>query len=167
MSLRAESGIGSGQFQMCGPPRWSHAPWSRMPSPEEMQKTFQKWMDWIAALLNDRAPIASGKWSQPFLLRAINANFRVGDGRSAKALAQFAANKSADTAMRVEALEQLSHWGAPPARDAAHRPVPEAVAHADHVGMNAAGDAGLGLRRAVLVLHVDDIAVADAQRRGA
>jgi quinoprotein glucose dehydrogenase len=78
---------------------------------------INKAMPQVAALLNANVPVASGKWSQPFLLRAINANFRTGDARSAKTLAQFAMNTSADTAMRVEALEQLSHWGNPPARD--------------------------------------------------
>ncbi|MBI3879938.1 MAG: HEAT repeat domain-containing protein, partial [Verrucomicrobia bacterium] len=82
----------------------------------------------LGALLNANAPAASGKWSEFFFLRAINANFRGGDARGAEALAKFAAANSAPAEMRVEALGQLGQWAKPPRRDrvvGVFRPLPE------------------------------------------
>ena len=53
---------------------------------------------------------------KPLVLRILNANFRVGDAESAKRLAHFAANEG-DEALRLLALEMLSRWATPPARD--------------------------------------------------
>ena len=53
---------------------------------------------------------------KPLVLRILNANFRVGDAESAKRLAQFASGEG-DEALRLLALEMLSKWATPPARD--------------------------------------------------
>ncbi|MBI5773827.1 MAG: HEAT repeat domain-containing protein [Verrucomicrobia bacterium] len=85
-------------------------------------------MPQMAELLNAGAPAAASKWAQPFHLRAINANFRTGDAKSAKALVQFASTQTAPEEMRVEALAQLALWSAPPARDRVlgiYRPLPK------------------------------------------
>ena len=51
------------------------------------------------------------------MLRAINAEFRLGTEKNATALAQFAGRADVPEKLRVEALAQLSFWGAPPPRD--------------------------------------------------
>ncbi|MBC7365891.1 MAG: HEAT repeat domain-containing protein [Undibacterium sp.] len=51
------------------------------------------------------------------MLRAINANFRLGTPAHAAALATYAARKDAPAALRAEALTQLALWPAPPQRD--------------------------------------------------
>ena len=78
---------------------------------------INKAMPQMAALLNADTAVASSKWSQPFHLRAINANFRVGASKNAEAVATFAATGTAPEDMRVEALVQLAQWPTPPARD--------------------------------------------------
>lgn len=60
------------------------------------------------------------------LRRALNANFRLGGADHAKALVQFAANKTSPELLRVEALEMLADWATPPLRDkivGLHRPL--------------------------------------------
>ena len=59
------------------------------------------------------APIADGA----VLIRAINANFRLGRPENAAALATFAADPARAADLRAEALAQLALWSAPPARD--------------------------------------------------
>ncbi|HWA84738.1 MAG TPA: HEAT repeat domain-containing protein [Opitutus sp.] len=54
---------------------------------------------------------------EPVMLRAINANFRLGGADNATALANYAARGDAPEALRAEALTQLSLWPKPPARD--------------------------------------------------
>lgn len=54
---------------------------------------------------------------EPFTLRALNANFRVGTPAGATALAEFAAADQNPEALRLEALKLLSMWGKPAARD--------------------------------------------------
>lgn len=53
----------------------------------------------------------------PFVLRALNANYRLGGSLHARALANYARNEKAEADMRAEALMQLGLWGTPPARD--------------------------------------------------
>jgi len=76
--------------------------------------------------IND-APIAAGypavaalitnPWAdEPVVLRALNANFRLGTDQNAAALAAFAAGGAAPV-LRKEALDLLALWPAPPARD--------------------------------------------------
>jgi quinoprotein glucose dehydrogenase len=52
-----------------------------------------------------------------FMLRALNANFRLGTAAEAQALTEFASRDSAPDGLRVEALRLLALWAAPPARD--------------------------------------------------
>lgn len=49
--------------------------------------------------------------------RVLSAHFRLGTQESALALAAYAAQPSAPTEMRLEALELLGLWGRPPSRD--------------------------------------------------
>ena len=70
-----------------------------------------------------QAPLAD----EQFVLRAINANFRLGAALNARALAQFATRKDASESLRVEALAQLGLWGDVPQRDrlvGVYRPLP-------------------------------------------
>ncbi len=60
-----------------------------------------------------KAPVAD----EPFVVRAINANYRVGGDGSARNLAQFAERGDATPAMRAEALRQLGLWAQTPQRD--------------------------------------------------
>ncbi|HYG77817.1 MAG TPA: PVC-type heme-binding CxxCH protein [Planctomycetota bacterium] len=50
-------------------------------------------------------------------LRALNANFRLGQSDNAKTLAAFAARESAPPAMRAEAVNMLGDWATPHPRD--------------------------------------------------
>jgi quinoprotein glucose dehydrogenase len=52
-----------------------------------------------------------------FMLRVINANFRLGTPAHATAIAHYAARSDVPAALRVEALAQLASWAKPPARD--------------------------------------------------
>ncbi|MFO7304090.1 MAG: HEAT repeat domain-containing protein [Gammaproteobacteria bacterium] len=64
---------------------------------------------------------------EAFVLRAINANFRLGQPRHARALAQFAARHDASPDMRAEAITQLGLWSEVPQRDrivGVYRPLP-------------------------------------------
>lgn len=90
-----------------------------------------------ARAIND-VPIAGGMESlaslvdQPgipdgALLRAINANFRIGTTREAERLAQLALRKDAPANLRAEALAALGAWGNPSGRDrvaSVWRPLP-------------------------------------------
>jgi quinoprotein glucose dehydrogenase len=61
------------------------------------------------------------------VLRALNANYRLGGAERAKALADYALNDKANAEMRAEALTQLGLWGKVPARDrivGVYRPLP-------------------------------------------
>ncbi len=55
--------------------------------------------------------------TRPMMLRVVNASFRNGTGRDARALAALAANDSALTIGRTEALNGLATWAEPFARD--------------------------------------------------
>ncbi|HEY7309071.1 MAG TPA: PVC-type heme-binding CxxCH protein [Gemmataceae bacterium] len=52
-----------------------------------------------------------------FVLRALNAHFRLGQSENAAAVAAFAARADAPEKMRVEALKLLGKWAKPPRRD--------------------------------------------------
>ncbi len=54
---------------------------------------------------------------QPVVVRALNANFRLGGAPRAKAIANYALNEKATPEMRAEALKQLGLWGSNFARD--------------------------------------------------
>ncbi len=54
---------------------------------------------------------------EPLVVRALNANFRLGDAPRAQALANYALNEKATPEMRAEALKQLAVWGKVPQRD--------------------------------------------------
>jgi quinoprotein glucose dehydrogenase len=61
------------------------------------------------------------------LRRVLNANFRLGQPANALALARFAARDNSPEPLRIEALELLSQWPEPPARDhimGLYRPLP-------------------------------------------
>lgn len=82
-----------------------------------------------------------------FVVRAINANFRAGSEGNARVLAQYAANASADEAMRAEAVTQLGLWGTPPQRDRVvgiYRPLPARDARVAAEALGAVTDDLLG-----------------------
>lgn len=54
---------------------------------------------------------------RPILWRAINANFRQGQDSSARRVVDFAKNPVHESELRLIALDALSKWGKPPARD--------------------------------------------------
>ena len=64
-------------------------------------------------------PVADQPYAndEPVMLRAINANFRLGRSENATALAAYAASATAPEKFRGEALTQLALWAKPPARD--------------------------------------------------
>ncbi len=55
--------------------------------------------------------------SEPLLRRVLNANFRLGQAETAKALAHFASRTDAPETMRAEALHELGEWPNPSGRD--------------------------------------------------
>jgi quinoprotein glucose dehydrogenase len=59
------------------------------------------------------APVAD----EALVVRALNANYRLGDAPRAQAIANYALNDAATPVMRAEALTQLSLWGKVPQRD--------------------------------------------------
>jgi quinoprotein glucose dehydrogenase len=64
---------------------------------------------------------------EPFVERAINANYRMGSGDNALLLASYAAHAPAAAGMRAEALLQLGLWARTPQRDrivGIYRPMP-------------------------------------------
>lgn len=64
---------------------------------------------------------------ESFILRAINANFRLAQADHARALANYATSNTARPAMRAEALTQLGLWADVPQRDrivGVYRPLP-------------------------------------------
>ncbi len=64
---------------------------------------------------------------EPFVLRAINANFRLAQAANARALAEYATRSDASNEMRAEALTQLGLWSSVPQRDrlvGIYRPLP-------------------------------------------
>jgi len=68
------------------------------------------------------APLAGKLASAPakdeaLVVRALNANYRLGDAPRAQALANYAVNEKATPEMRTEALRQLGLWGKAPQRD--------------------------------------------------
>jgi quinoprotein glucose dehydrogenase len=79
------------------------------------------------------APLAGKLASAPvkdeaLVLRALNANFRLGDAPRAQAITHYALNEKATPEMRAEALKQLALWGKVPQRDRVvgiYRPMPE------------------------------------------
>ncbi|HEX8520962.1 MAG TPA: PVC-type heme-binding CxxCH protein [Tepidisphaeraceae bacterium] len=66
----------------------------------------------------DLARLASNaKLQDPALLRALNANFRLGTSENATAVANIAASKDASELMRIEALAMLADWTSPRGTD--------------------------------------------------
>ena len=59
------------------------------------------------------ALIADPKLAEPVLLRALNANFRLGAEANAKAVADFAARTDVSDVLRIEALQILKEWDHP------------------------------------------------------
>ena len=55
---------------------------------------------------------------EPFLRRALNANFRLGEVKNAAAVAQFAANSEQPDVLRNFALNLIDAWAEPSSRDA-------------------------------------------------
>ena len=55
--------------------------------------------------------------NEALIRRAINANFRIGDPKSAQRLAAFATGKSNPMVLRLDALDALAGWAAPPEID--------------------------------------------------
>jgi quinoprotein glucose dehydrogenase len=54
---------------------------------------------------------------EPYMVRALNANFRMGEAGNATAVAAFAARANAPEKWRVEALKMLETWASPGRRD--------------------------------------------------
>jgi quinoprotein glucose dehydrogenase len=76
------------------------------------------------------AKLGQGKLTDPVVLRAINAHFRLGQPANAAALANYAHDASAPAKLRAEAIAQLGLWPKPPARDrlvGIYRPVAQAT----------------------------------------
>jgi quinoprotein glucose dehydrogenase len=76
---------------------------------------------------------------EQILLRAINANFRLGHQTNAEALAQFAANSSNADNLRADALHALADWAKPSGRDRVTglwRPVPPRDAEHARTALN-------------------------------
>ncbi|MES2692258.1 MAG: PVC-type heme-binding CxxCH protein, partial [Verrucomicrobiota bacterium] len=74
------------------------------------------------------ALLATPLTSEPVMLRAINANFRLGQPAHAAALARYAALPDAPASLRAEAIAQLALWPKPPQRDrivGVYRPLTE------------------------------------------
>ena len=75
------------------------------------------------APINDALPALAAKLvsapvaDEPYVVRAINANYRSGGDTTAHALAAYAERSDATPAMRAEALQQLGLWGKVPQRD--------------------------------------------------
>ena len=70
----------------------------------------------LAALIND-LPDVPEKYRVMLLLRVINANYRLGTGNHALALAKYASLTSQPAEMRSEALYDLGTWANPHQRD--------------------------------------------------
>jgi quinoprotein glucose dehydrogenase len=70
-----------------------------------------------AALPELAALIDQPLQSDHLLRRVLNANFRLGQAETAKALAQFASRTNAADASRAEALNELGEWPNPSGRD--------------------------------------------------
>ncbi|HEY4245436.1 MAG TPA: HEAT repeat domain-containing protein [Lacunisphaera sp.] len=76
----------------------------------------------VAAFIDH--PVAS----ESIMLRALNAQFRIGTSANAAALANYVVRADAPEKLREEALTLLSLWPAPPARDrliGIYRPLPD------------------------------------------
>jgi len=54
---------------------------------------------------------------EPAMLRALAANYRLGQPENARAIANFAARADAAETLRLEALSMLEHWAKPSGRD--------------------------------------------------
>ncbi|WP_417736469.1 PVC-type heme-binding CxxCH protein [Rosistilla oblonga] len=59
----------------------------------------------------------SANYGEPFVRRAINANFRLGTAAAASRLLDYASDKKHPVELRVDACNALSHWLAPPVLD--------------------------------------------------
>lgn len=86
---------------------------------------IQAAMPQLAALATDSARLQTLRSTEaidadlrtPFAIRAVNANFRIGDASSAQRLASLAADNAAHEKGRTEALHALATWGEPHQRD--------------------------------------------------
>ena len=93
----------------CGTP--THSSCARRPRPSTTRRS--RW---------GCAPLAGKLASAPpadeaLVVRAMNANYRLGGAPRAKALANYSLNDKATAEMRAEALKQLALWGDVPQRD--------------------------------------------------
>jgi len=68
-----------------------------------------------APLAGKLASASPADW--PVVVRALNANYRLGGGPRAQALVNYALNGKASEEMRAEALKQIALWHKTPARD--------------------------------------------------
>ena len=71
----------------------------------------------LAALATKTDGLGAGKVRELILMRALNANFRLGTATSAAVVAGFARRDDAPEVLRVEALHVLRDWGKPATRD--------------------------------------------------
>jgi quinoprotein glucose dehydrogenase len=81
----------------------------------------------LAAVAARASGPGAGKVRELILMRALNANFRVGTATSAAVLARFASRADVPDFLRVEALKMLGDWGKPATRDRVtgiYHPVP-------------------------------------------
>lgn len=69
------------------------------------------------AALGDRKLSASPEVQDALLRRVLSANFKIGDEAAAKRVARIAADAQAPDKVRIEALEELKQWDAPPPLD--------------------------------------------------
>ena len=71
--------------------------------------------------LNEAFPQLASRLNQtgdpPYLRRALNANFHLGDADSAARIAEFVVNPDAPQAIRLEAIQLLGQWAKPNPRD--------------------------------------------------
>ncbi|HUR59572.1 MAG TPA: HEAT repeat domain-containing protein, partial [Opitutaceae bacterium] len=68
-----------------------------------------------SSFTRDRAPSLTA--DDTFMVRVINANFRLGTAANAAAIAKYAARADVSNALRIEAISQLGNWAKPLARD--------------------------------------------------
>lgn len=101
---------------------------------------------------------------EPVGLRAINANFRLGQPAHAQALAALAARADAPAKLRAEAIAQLALWPQPPARDrivGVYRPV--ASAASTGLAATRSRDTAVGALQPILGALLDSAAPAAVQ----
>ena len=106
---------------------------------------------------------------EPFVVRAINANFRLGGNTGARTLGDYAQRADATPAMRAEALKQLGLWSEAPQRDrivGIYRPLMQHAVPAATEAITAAAPALLGKAPEEVQLAALD-AIAQTRGQGA